>query len=64
MMPVDSVHGTNKSFVPFPNEYICIAIGHSEFGNWKSYANLLLPNKVKLNTNKVRRGLVGSVLAY
>lgn len=41
-----------------PSGYNCIEIGHSEFENWKSFANLLLSNKVKLNINKVRIALL------
>ena len=59
-MPVDSGHSTTELFVRrltiwamYLLGYNYIEIDHSEFENWKPYPNLLLPNKVKLNINKV-----------
>lgn len=37
-----------------PSGYDCIEMEHTDFKNWKSFADLLLPNKIKLKLNKLR----------
>ena len=66
MMPVNFLYSTIKSFVRrrtiwAPSESLTTIRNtrtKPEFENWKYFVNLLLPNKVKLNINKVRIALL------